>query len=275
MKRSRLMKMLATNMFALLILAAGSSVHAGVFTVDLVNNPVNGDGAVIFESTTYGTSGTGVTDPFLAVGGANAKTVWGYNNNAAAPESPFVDTSKTGPFTLADVPVVSIGDTPYREFLLDNNQQSGGLDKSVIRLTQLEIYTVDSDPGINLLATLRAAGSLAYSLDTPGRDGTVEINADPSGSAKADMFLYVPDFSFTTFGSEAATNVYLFCEFEDNNDGFEEWAVLMPGHVNDNLPVPSGGGPIGERREAPAVPEPSILSIAGTLLLGLRRRRRS
>ena len=275
-ERKYLMKTILTTLFAALMLAAASGAHAGAFTADLVNNPISGDGAVIFQSTTYGASGTGVIDPFLAVGAANADTVWGYNNNEAAPESPFVDTSKTGSLTLAEVPLVTIGDEPYREFLLDNNQESGGLDKSLIRLTQLEIYTVDNNPGIDLLATLRNVGSLAYSLDTAGRDGTVDINADPPGSGKADMFLYVPDFSFTVFGNEGATNVYVYCEFENNNDGFEEWAVLMPGHVNDDLPIPgAGGGPIPTSPAEAAVPEPSALGLTGLVLLGLRRRRRS
>ena len=274
-ERKHLMKTIQATSFAVLMLAAASGAHAGAFTVDLVNNPISGDGAVIFQSTTYGTSGTGVIDPFLALGAANTDAVWGYNNDAAAPESPFVDTSKTRSFTLAEVPVVSIADTSYREFLLDNNQESGGLDKSLIRLTQLEIYTVGSNPDINSLAALRAAGSLAYSLDTAGRDGTVDINADPPGSGKADMFLYVPDFSFAVHGDESATNVYVYCEFENNNDGFEEWAVLMPGHVNDDVPIPGAGGPARTPQTEAAVPEPPALGLAGTLLLGLRRRRRS
>ena len=275
-KRKQTMKTALTTSFAILILAAAPGALAGLFTVDLVNNPISGDGAVIFQSTTYGTSGTGVIDPFLAVGGANAETVWGYNNNETSPESPFVDKAKTRSLTLADVPVVSIADTSYREFLLDDNQESGGIDKSLIRMTRLEIYTVGNNPDINSLSTLRSVGSLAYSLDTAGRDGTVAIDASPSGSGKADMFLYVPDFAFAILGSEATTNVYLYSEFEDNNDGFEEWAVLMPGHLNDDLPNPGAGdGPVRiSALEAP-VPEPSALGLTGLLLLGLRRRRRS
>ena len=273
-ERKHLMKMTQTISFAVLMLLAASGAYAGAFTVDLVSNPISGDGAVIFQNTTYSTSGTGVINPFLALGAANTDTVWGYNNDAAAPESPFVDKSKTRSFTLAEVPVVSIGDEPYREFLLDNNQESGGIDKSLIRLTQLEIYTVGSNPDINSLATLRSTGSLAYSLDTAGRDGTVDIDASPSGSGKADMFLYVPDFSFETFGSDEATNVYLYCEFENNNDGFEEWAVLMPGCVNEDVPIPGGGGPVRTSGAEAPVPEPSALGLTGILLLGLRRRRR-
>ena len=244
-----------------MVLAMATMATAGLFTVDLVNNPVGNDGLVIFQATTFSTSGTGVIDPFLAVGEASVSTVWGYNNNDASPESPFVDTSKTSSLTLDGVPIVSVGGTPYREFLLDNNQESGGISKSLIQLTQLEIYTVDNNPNINVLTTLRATGTLAYSLDDAADDGTVDIDGDPPGSGKADMFLYVPDSFFTVFNSdESTTNVYAYCEFQSNNDGFEEWAVLLAGKENPN---PPGG----------VMPEPVSLGLLGIALLAVRRKR--
>ena len=248
------------------MLAMVTTATAGLFTVDLVSNPVGYDGLVIFQATTFSTSGTGVIDPFLAVGEASEGTIWGYNNDEGSPESPFVDTSKTSSLTLDAVPVVSCGGTPCREFLLDNNQESGGISKSLIQLTQLEIYTVDNNPNINDLTTLRSTGTLAYSLDDVADDGTVDIDADPPGSGKADMFLYVPDSYFTVFNSnESTTNVYLYCEFQSNNDGFEEWAVLLAGRRN---PDPPGGG--GD----PPIPEPAGLGLVGLALLGLRQKTR-
>jgi len=240
-----------------MMLAMATTATAGLFTVDIVNNPVDYDGLVAFEATTFSTSGTGVIGPFLAVGSASSFAVWGFNNNEASPESPFVDTSKTSSLTLDAVPIVNYGGTFCREFLLDNNQESGGISKSLIQLTQLEIYTVDNNPNINDLTTLRATGTLAYSLDDAADNGTVDIDADPPGSGKADMFLYVPDSYFTVFSDETTTNVYLYCEFQNNNDGFEEWAVRLA----DN---PGGGDP---------VPEPASLGLIGIALLAARKRR--
>jgi hypothetical protein len=248
-----------TVVLSVIALTTAATATAGLFTVDIVNNPVDYDGPVAFEATTFSTSGTGVIGPFLAVGGASSPTVWGSNNDESSPESPFVDTSKTSSLTLAEVPIVNYGGTFCREFLLDNNQESGGLSKSLIQLTELEIYTVDNDPNINVLATLRATGTLAYSLDDATDDGTVDIDAQPPGSGKADMFLYVPDSFFTEFTDEATTNVYMYCEFQNNNDGFEEWAVRLPG-------TPGGGG------DDP-VPEPAALGLVGIALLAARKRR--
>ena len=249
-----------------LVVSCAVPATAGLFTIDLVNNPVGYDGLVIFQATTFSTSGTGVINPFLAVGEASVSTIWGYNNDDGSPESPFVDTSKTSSLTLDAVPVVSCGSTSCREFLLDNNQESGGISKSLIQLTQLEIYTVDNNPNINDLTTLRSTGTLAYSLDDATDDGTVDIDGDPPGSGKADMFLYVPNSYFTVFNSdESTTSVYLYCEFQSNNDGFEEWAVLLAGRRNPN---PPGGG--GE----PPIPEPASLGLLGLALLAARKKRR-
>ncbi|MFH1730470.1 MAG: PEP-CTERM sorting domain-containing protein [Planctomycetota bacterium] len=267
MRSHKLVTKMLGALAAALCIAVGEA-SAGLFTIDLVNNPVGYDGLVVYQETAFQTSGTGVIDPFLGLN-SNDSVVWGYDNDEGSPESPHVDTSKTHSLTLDDVPVVALGGTPYREFLLDCNQESGGIAKSLVQLTQLEIYTVDNNPNINILedalpATddLRSVGALAYSLDDVADNGTVDIDADPPGSGKADMFLYVPDSYFTVFNAnESTTNVYLYCEFMSNNDGFEEWAVLLDGRRNPNPPDPPGGG-------GGPIPEPSAAALFALGALG-------
>jgi len=256
---------------AFALLAVGTA--SASFTLDLATNRVQYDGAVIYQETHFRSAGTGVIDPFLTIKDSNDPDVWGYNNDAAHHESDDVKEAKTHSLTLANVPLVTIGTTGYREFLLDDNQQGGN---SIINLTQLEIYTVAGNPNINALdgaAGLRALGALTYSLDkpadgSPANDGTVVIDATPPGGGKADMFLYVPDDYFNVFGAAdgSGTNVYLFSEFGLNNDGFEEWAVLL-NRVNPDLPPPPTA-------QAAPVAEPASILLLGAGLFGRSARRK-
>ena len=220
---------IAGALTGLLLAWAGAAV-ADVFTVDLSDKwvgYVEHRGGVIYQRTNFGTSGSGVIDPVLALK-SNEWEMWGYNNDENKPESPDVDKTKTRSFTLDEVPMVTIAGDVYRELLLDANQA-----QDLIDLTELELYTVDNDPDITTLTDLRAQGTLVHSMDGGGDDGTVRL--DGGGSGKADMFLYVPDAAFTVFGAEGTTNVYVYCRFTGNDDGFEEWAVLNEGHWNPEL----------------------------------------
>ena len=167
------------------LLAVGTARAS--FTLDLSTNPAVYDGPVIYQETHFRTAGTGVIDPFLTIKDSNDPDVWGYNNDAAAHESDDVEEVDTHSLTLDHIPLVTIGTTGYREFLLDDNQQGG---RSLINLTQLEIYTVAGNPNINALdgiSGLRTLGTLAYSLDkpaggSPANDGTVIIDASPQAA---------------------------------------------------------------------------------------------
>lgn len=254
---------------AVLVLLAGAA-QGGVFTLDLISNPIVFHGPVIYQETNFKTTGSGVIDPFLTVKDADDPQVWGYNNDAAAHESDDVEEVDTHSLTLDMVPKVPGSTRDFRVFLLDNNQEGGS---SQINMTQLEIYTVDDDPDIILLTTLQATGTLVYSLDDPAGgsptdDGTVLIDANPPGSGNADVLLFVPDDLFTVFsGGESKTNVYLYSEFTLNNDGFEEWAVISGVPVPD---VPGGGEP------PPIVPAPQtsvLLALGLTGLLTSKKRR--
>ena len=122
---------IAGALTGLLLAWAGAAV-ADVFTIDLSDKwigYVEQRGGVIYQRTNFGTSGSGVIDPVLALK-SNEWEMWGYNNDENKPESPDVDKTKTRSFTLDEVPVVTIAGDLCRELLLDANQAQGPIDWS-------------------------------------------------------------------------------------------------------------------------------------------------
>lgn len=251
--------------------ATGTASLGGTFRVDQVPN----------QST-----GTGVIDPFLRVQATgNNDSEQGYNTSNG---TPFDD--KGGVFTrallLSEVPVVNLGGTNYRQFLLDVNQTG---DNPRLSLNQIQIFMGSVDPAC---PTGKGTKNCGVSVDdSPATDypvmaaisGTSEIfrmscastaNCQNtilldyslnSGSGSGDMFLYVASSLFT-----GGTHVIFYSQFGllgntaglyGTNDGFEEWSVLK-----------APGSPcIGCE-----VPEPNSALLLGTavMALGLLLRRR-
>jgi len=218
---------------ALLIpLMAGSAQAAVVIDLTAANASETINGA-IFTNTDNQATGSGVIQSFVRIS-ANTDVVQGINTS----DRPLNYDENTSPtFThnllLADVPIVN----GYREFLLDINQTNAD---SLLSLDRVQIYVSD-DPDLNS-NTLHQSGSnlpgatLIYDMDAT-TDYSVKLDyALNSGSGSGDLFLYVPDSLFS------GKYVYLYSRFgelENNNDGFEEWAVRTGGTVQA-VPAPAG-----------------------------------
>jgi hypothetical protein len=187
--------------------------------------------------------------------------------------------------TLADIPIIDVGGTLYRQFLLDINQNNcGGC--NLLSLNQVQIFQSASVP---------AAG--AYTLTEPpdqtfpiigfgdgftevfrmsdpdaGHEVKLNFNLNP-GSGGGDMFLYVLNSQFNIANGSTVT---FFSQFGQPpggfqaNDGIEEWATLKS--LSQCVPTETDPNPC----DLTPVPEPaSLLLLGGGLGLIARRIRRS
>ncbi len=144
------------------------------------------------------------------------------------------------------MPLFTIDGEVYREFGLDINQQ--GTDP-LLSLDEIQLWVGGA---LNPSVTTFTAGvldfltgTLVYQLDA-GADNNILLNYNLNpGSGGGDMYFYVPNAWFSSYGADAAVTLY--SRFgqtgvDNNNDGFEEWFVRCEaGQVctPTNVPVPA------------------------------------
>lgn len=229
-----------------------SQYSTGAVVADLTT--VGGSGTIngaIYKQINPSSTGTGVIDSFVRLDAhGNATTQQGYNTNVSGVFDNFGTDNYNHAITLGDVPIVNIGGTNYRQFLVDINESTGN-GGSFISLDDVQIF-VGGTPNSSSEAftipdpTLLAHnGTLVYRMDSPGSDNWVAMDYSlNSGSGSGDMFVYVPDLYFTGFGSTADVTLYSIYGKQGVlpagnlagvpagdygvSDGFEEWAVLKP-----------------------------------------------
>ena len=164
----------------------------------------------------------------------------GYNTNARPLQLDAVgNRDVTHALKLSDIPLVKIGNTDYREFLLTTNQPTWS---STITLDELRIYVGGADNlrGYNSSTGRLANMSAVYDMDRLGNNRTnnsVRIN-DSLNRTDADVRVLIPN---SVFGSNPDAYVYLYSKFSSafGTSLFsrsESWAV-------NEIPVaPSPGG---------------------------------
>lgn len=196
----------------------------------------------LWTTTDIQATGTGVIDSFVRISD-NADLVSGMNTDARPlPQDENSSPTFTKDLNASAVPVVTINGATYYEFLLDINQT--GVDP-LLSLNGLTLCVSDTgDQTIGAAATTCAgagaagAGDLVYSLDAAA-DNTIELNYNfNSGSGSGDLFVYIPTSSLVNSPGDF---MYLWSAFgapNNNNDGFEEWAVRT---TSTPTTIPDGG----------------------------------
>jgi hypothetical protein len=238
----------AVGVISLALVRTGA--NAASIVIDLTTAGSSGTiNGAIYEQIDAQSTGTGTIHSFLQQSPQGSGTTsHAYNTTV----NNVLDNKSSDNFNhsiiLSNVPVVLRDNTPYRQFLLDVNENSGN-DNEFVSFDEVQVFvggTANSSVSTFTSGILDHDGTLVYRMDAGG-DSWVALNYSlNSGSGSGDMYLYIPDASFAAF---APTDVVtLYSEFGLQGEdppgftgdfgiaaGFEEWAVL----TENAIPEPS------------------------------------
>ncbi len=233
------------------VVSFGVSVHparAVMYDLTGVGSAWTINGAV-FQQFSDGGGGSGNIDAFVRIQATGIEQ--GYNTDYR-PVQFNEDTSATFNHSqlLSEIPTVTDGGIPHREFLLDIDQSA-----QYLSLDKVEVY-LEATGNIGLYPDHFT--TLIYELDAD-EDNWVKLDYRiNAGSGAGDMLMYIPDSLFQDgSGGYLGDYVYVYSMFGVNfpaDNGFEEWAHGI-------------GGPV--------IPEPTTVLLLGLgALFGLSKKRR-
>ncbi|MHB8072054.1 MAG: DUF5979 domain-containing protein, partial [Candidatus Cryosericum sp.] len=184
------------------------------------------NGAIWAKLPSSDATGSGVFFSFLRVE-ANG-TERGYNSDGRPLEfDEKTSASFTHSFLLADVPLIDIGGTLYREFQLDINESKSA---PYMSLDEFQVWVTNDASLLGYSESVRAFGagtaSLVYDL---GVGNWIKMDYRINdGSGKRDYRVYVPESNFI---GKTGDHVVLFTRHGAqggqwiSDAGFEEWGV--------------------------------------------------
>ncbi|MBD2354150.1 PEP-CTERM sorting domain-containing protein [Tolypothrix sp. FACHB-123] len=193
-----------------------------------------------------------------------AATRQGYNTDSFVVK---LDARKKLPIShslkLDDVPIVTIGGTEYREFILTINeidQTNANKDSAKIVLEKLELFLGNS-PDLTNYPNFKGRATKTFDLQ-PNTVVLEDINYE---NGSHDYFVYINNNLFANTNKDAKDRqyIYLFSQFRDAKGGAQSWSVRKLKRASLVPAALAGGGAGGGEILGGMIPFAGLLSLFG------------
>lgn len=226
--------------------------HASATRISLINPSesicVNGQDACIKKISNDTLKKLDEVNTFLQIEpSSNSASKQGYNTDSFIVK---LDTRKKSQISrslkLSDVPIVSIGGTEYREFILTINETNqtvktnANQETAKIVLEKLQVFLGNS-PDLTNYPIFKGRATKMFDLE-PNTVVLEDINWDQEIGTH-DYFVYINNsfFADNQKGEKDRQYVYLFSKFSNASGGVESWSVRKLKR-SSILPVAAAGG---------------------------------